>query len=389
MEILKLREKYKLSPDLIITYSNGKPIINIPSMHKKIDIDWKVLKIISFFSDSDYPIEILEKNFSDELLNKIIETLINSDILITNQKYKNSKTAKMVEEWEEWGEPTWFMQLQSQDAPYISVDDMDKDSINLEEAPESYTCKCKDNSIYLPSPENLNQNFSDVLTSRRTCRNFSGENISLQSLSNLLFYTGAILFTNSTNYFGEVNKKVAPSPGSRHSIELYPVINNCHGVEEGIYHYCQKHHSLTLISDTSANDFLDEALYGQEYFLDAAVTIFYTSVVNRLKWKYKGSRIYRIMHYETAHYAQNFLLTGTALNLGVFVTGAIKDSVIETKLKIDGVNEVPLYVSGVGQKTSEGPYSRAGIKVGENVSDEMNIKFPKMLSSTDEQKILG
>ncbi|MGW8027961.1 hypothetical protein [Staphylococcus shinii] len=95
------------------------------------------------------------------------------------------------------------------------------------------------------------------------------------------------------------------------------------------------------------------------------------------------------MHYETAHYAQNFLLTGTALNLGVFVTGAIKDSVIETKLKIDGVNEVPLYVSGVGQKTSEGPYSRAGIKVGENVSDEMNIKFPKMLSSTDEQKILG
>ncbi|MCY1566908.1 nitroreductase family protein [Staphylococcus pettenkoferi] len=60
------------------------------------------------------------------------------------------------------------------------------------------------------------------------------------------------------------------------------------------------------------------------------------------------------MHYETAHYAQNFLLAGTALDLGVFVTGAIKDSLIERKLKIDGVNEVPLYVSGVGQKTSGG-----------------------------------
>lgn len=121
----------------------------------------------------------------------------------------------------------------------------------------------------------------DVLTSRRSCRNFSGESISLQSLSNLLFYTGVILFTNSTNYFGEVNKKVAPSPGLWHSIKLYPVINNCNGAEEGTYHYCQKNHSLTLISDTSTNEFLDESLYGQEYFLYAAVTIFYTSVINR------------------------------------------------------------------------------------------------------------
>ncbi|MFS8541038.1 MAG: SagB/ThcOx family dehydrogenase, partial [Tissierellales bacterium] len=118
---------------------------------------------------------------------------------------------------------------------------------------------------------------SDVLTLRRTCRNFLPKPIKLQELSDLLYYTGGILFTNSTRFFGRVAKKAAPSPEGRHATELYPVINNCEGLERGIYHYCQKHHSLHLLSKMDdIKSFLGEALYGQEYFLDASVTVFYT-----------------------------------------------------------------------------------------------------------------
>ncbi|ANB56258.1 nitroreductase family protein [Anoxybacillus sp. B7M1] len=167
-------------------------------------------------------------------------------------------------------------------------------------------------------------------------------------------------------------------------------MNACEGLRSGVYHYCQKHHALHLIeTEEDVKPFLYDVLYGQDYFLNAAVTVFYTSVIDRIKWKYKGARIYRLMHYETAHYAQNFLLAGTAHNLGVFMTAAFKESLVESKLGIDGVHEVAMYVTGAGQKDEIGPYARAGIELSENVPADFKIVLPKALSSTAEQKILG
>ncbi|MBY6038322.1 SagB/ThcOx family dehydrogenase [Fictibacillus nanhaiensis] len=385
--------EYILASDLIITYVNKKPHLRLPSQHRRFEIDSKVMCVVSAFTGNrEETLPRLEKNISKKTIRAIVNKLIDVGVLISVNEQKQSKTTEIVREWADWGESTWFVHLESRDAKYKSADELGEEFMKSSEPhPPTYKCNCEKSKITLPKPSNLsNMTLSDALTLRRSYRNFLQESIKLQELSDLLYYTGGILFKNSTRFFGQVAKKVAPSPGGRHATELYPVINNCEGLERGIYHYCQKHHALHLISkEEDVKSFLNEALYGQDYFLDASVTIFYTSVIDRLKWKYKGARIYRLMHYETTHYAQNFLLTGTAHKLGVFMTGAFKESLVESKLGIDGIHEVPMYVTGAGQKDEIGPYARAGIELSENVPTDFKIVLPKALASTSEQKVLG
>jgi SagB-type dehydrogenase family enzyme len=393
MKLNMISNNYRLAPDLVITYLNGKPYLRLPSLHSRIRVDWKVLSVVSALgAERKETLSSLKSVFSEKLLYSIIDKLIEYKVLIPVSEHEKSGITKMIKEWSEWGEPTWFMHLESKNAPYKSADEMGEEfAKSSEPAPPTYKCGCEESKVSLPTPSSLDNNtLSEIMTLRRTCRNFADSPIKLSELSDLLFYTGGILFTNSTRFFGRVSKKAAPSPGGRHSIELYPVVNNCDDLESGIYHYCQKHHALNLISkEKDVKPFLNEALYGQDYFLDASVTVFYTSVIDRLKWKYKGSRVYRIMHYETTHYAQNFLLTGTSLNLGVYTTGAINETLIESKLKIDGIREVPMYVSGAGIKMETGPYSRADIKLSEHLSEDVKVSLPESLSSVEEQKILG
>ncbi|QDH22644.1 SagB/ThcOx family dehydrogenase [Saccharibacillus brassicae] len=384
---------YKLTSDLIVTYFENKPQLRVPSQHRRFEVDSKVMCVISALTgNTEETLPRLQESISKNTIQTIINKLIDVGILVHKNENEKSKVSKMIKEWAELGESTWFVHLESCDANYKSADEIGEEfKFASEPNPPTFKCNCEKSKIDLPKPSSLSgTTLSDALTLRRSYRNFLPESIKLQELSDLLYYTGGILFTNGTRFFGEVSKKIAPSPGGRHATELYPVINNCEDLEKGIYHYCQKHHAIHLISkENDVRGFLNEALYGQDYFLDAAVTLFYTSVIERLKWKYKGSRVYRLMHYETTHYAQNFLLTGTAHKLGVFMTGAFNESLIESKLGIDGINEVAMYVTGAGKKDNIGPYTRAGIQVSENIPKDSKLILPKALSSISEQKILG
>jgi SagB-type dehydrogenase family enzyme len=376
-------QKYCLAPDLIITFQEGQPKLHLPSTHTTYKVDWKVCEVISMFSSEELDTYKYTSAlpFSESLVYSIVNKLIEHNVLI--DKDKGSKTDSIVKKWEDWDASSWFMHLQTKDAEFEPTEEGRLERVKkfreiATSPPSYYKCDCnEEKQIKLPAPSKLyERSLSEAFLDRRTCRRFSGEAITLQDLADVLFYTGGILFTNSTHSYGTVAKKSSPSPGARHSTELYPVVNNCAGLESGIYHYCQKHHALNLISkEKDVKPFLSEALYDQDYFLDASVTILYTSVVNRLKWKYKTSRVYRLMHFETGHYAQNFLLAGSALNLGVFTTAAFKDSLVESKLKIDGIFETAMYVSGIGSKLYDAEL-REDIEFGESLPRDKRIELP-------------
>lgn len=370
---------YYLAPDLVITYTDGQPHLHLPSVKRTFKVDWKVCEIISMFSSKDTS---LKSVFSESLTTSIIEHLVRNGILIDKETDYNFTIKQIVEEWQDWDESSWFLHLQTKD-PKFEITEEGRLK-NVEEfrkksspPPPYYKCNCTTSSIKLPPPSKLSgQTLVNSFVKRRTCRRFSGEPISLQNLADVLFYTGGILFTNDTHSYGTVAKKTAPSPGGRHSVELYPIVNACEGLQSGVYHYCQKHHALHLIeAEENVKPFLYDVLYGQDYFLNAAVTVIYTSVIDRLKWKYNTSRTYRLMHLETGHYAQNFLLTSTALNLGSFVTAAFKDSVIEDKLRICGVREVAMYASGMGHIVFD-ETTRSDIEYGQVLPEGIEIRLP-------------
>ena len=86
----------------------------------------------------------------------------------------------------------------------------------------------------------------------------------------------------------------------------------------------------------------------QPYFAGAAALFIMTAVFARTMWKYGTARAYRIVLLETGHLCQTFCLTATRMGLAPFSTAALKDSLIEKALGIDGISESVLYVAGVG-----------------------------------------
>jgi len=73
-----------------------------------------------------------------------------------------------------------------------------------------------------------------------------------------------------------------------------------------------------------------------------------TGVFARTMWKYRNPRAYRVVLLDAGHLGQTFCLTATRLGLAAFGTAALRDSLIEKDLGIDGVSESVLYVLGVG-----------------------------------------
>jgi SagB-type dehydrogenase family enzyme len=256
----------------------------------------------------------------------------------------------------------WLLHRLSTDVEYATaaaeqLAAVERFEVTAPPAPPVFRCQCAGNpTVDLPQPRRgLGSSLTDVLLARRTCRAFTEQPMALQQLAEILFYTGGWLLREEVPYFGEVLKKCAPSPGARHTIELYPVLARSKDPPPGIYHYCVQHHRLVRVSDRDPREFAHTALLKQEYLSDAPVVFLLTCVVDRLMWKYKTPRAYRHAHLEAGHYCENLVLCATALGLGAFQTGAIADSLIEDALGIDGEREFVIYAAGAGHAAPEPP----------------------------------
>jgi SagB-type dehydrogenase family enzyme len=352
-----------VNPSIAFRFENGNWTLDISDVGARFDVSHETMEVIAAFSSpaSERFTRPPLSRYTSSSLEAAVEQLAAKKILVSP-----TQVHPMVAEWSKWTPAAWHMHLASRDVQFAITDEEQlaiAKKISSTPAPPRYKCSCSNGArISLAPPSPLGDGgLTSVLMNRRTCRLFHpAKEISFDDLSNLLFYTGGVVFENDTDHFGRVAKKCAPSPGARHSIELYPVIRRCERVPEGTYHYCSLHHAVNLISSGDKKHFLGVAMQQQEYFSNAAVACFLTSVTSRLRWKYGGPRIYRLIHFEAAHYCHNFLLTGTARSLGVFSTGALNEPEIERELGIDGVDEVVMYLAGAGVMNQVAPYIRAG-----------------------------
>jgi SagB-type dehydrogenase family enzyme len=120
------------------------------------------------------------------------------------------------------------------------------------------------------------------------------------------------------------------------------------GLERGLYHYHAEHNSLVRLPVKASPHIASAYCAGQPYFGAAAALFIMTAVFARTMWKYCRARAYRVVLLEAGHLCQTFCLTATRLGLAPFCTAALKDSLIEKDLGLDGISESVLYVAGVG-----------------------------------------
>ena len=120
------------------------------------------------------------------------------------------------------------------------------------------------------------------------------------------------------------------------------------GLERGLYHYQAKDNRLARLSGRATPRMASAYCADQSYFAQAAALFIMTAVFARTMWKYGRARAYRVVLLETGHLCQTFCLTATRLGLAPFCTAALRDSLIEKNLGLDGIKESVLYIAGVG-----------------------------------------
>jgi SagB-type dehydrogenase family enzyme len=172
----------------------------------------------------------------------------------------------------------------------------------------------------------------ETLASRRSVRAFTGESLSDDEISQLLWAAQGV--TDAAGL------RTAPSAGALYPLELYVARSS------GLYHFQPPRHELRLRDNDDLRQAIHAAALGQDPLMDAPAVFVITAVYARTRAKY-GARAERYVHMEAGHAAQNLLLQAVALDLGGVPIGAFDDDRVSEVLGLPE-NEAPQYLIPIG-----------------------------------------
>ncbi len=206
--------------------------------------------------------------------------------------------------------------------------------------------------IDLPAPSELNikeTGLIEAIEQRYSVRDYSGEFLTLEELSFLLWCTQGVkevrppllIFRN------------VPSAGARHAFETYLLINRVESLEPGLYRFLALEHKLILINKKkNICDDIEHACYNQKIIGMSAVTFIWTTVPYRMTWRYV-ERGYRYLFMDVGHVCQNLYLSVQAINCGTCAIAAYSDNDMNEILGVNGKDEFTIYIAPVGKRIKE------------------------------------
>jgi SagB-type dehydrogenase family enzyme len=290
------------------------------------------------------------RSYSRDSVARAILQLIDAQLLLEHgsTEWKQDELVRL--SWGPWL-PEGGFHFITKDTPFVPWDWPLEEKIKTlpaTRAPPQFKTTRGTHAIRLPSHEIPADTFFKTLHDRRTHREFARGDLSLENVSTLLQTTWGVQGYFDTEVFGKLPYKTSPSGGARHPGEVYLMALRVKGLEKGLYHYQAKGHRLARLPGRATPRMASVYCADQSYFGEAAALFIMTAVFARTMWKYGRARAYRVVLLEAGHLCQTFCLTATRLGLASFSTAALKDSLIEKDLGIDGISESVLYVAGVG-----------------------------------------
>jgi SagB-type dehydrogenase family enzyme len=193
----------------------------------------------------------------------------------------------------------------------------------------------------LPAPKTHSDvSLEESLIKRRSLREYSGESLTLEEVSQLLWAAQGI-----TAPWGG---RTVPSAGALYPLEVVVIVGNVRDLAAGVYRYDPKGHELIMIAEGDKRSQLAAAALGQSPVKNGAVDLVFTAVYRRTTGKY-GDRGIQYVHMEAGHAAQNVCLQATAMGLGTVPIGAFSDEQVSSLLTLPQ-DEKPLYIIPVGKQ---------------------------------------
>jgi len=181
-----------------------------------------------------------------------------------------------------------------------------------------------------------------ALAGRRSRRDFTGEPISLEALSRLIFAA-----QGATARAGQAILRTAPSAGALYPVETYVLANAVQDVRPGLYHYNIQKTVLETVRLGALGRELSNAALGQGMCGRSSATFIFTAAPDRCKWKY-AQRAYRYIYMDAGHICANLYLAAQDLTLGCCAMGAFYDDEVNALVGVDGQSETAVYLAAVG-----------------------------------------
>ncbi|WP_158880185.1 SagB/ThcOx family dehydrogenase [Amycolatopsis anabasis] len=356
---MKLRRR----DPLVCQWTGAGFLIGMPGRNSSLKVSPGILRILEAAGDPVDPEELATAVDPDGSgkIRPVVDQLVRHGILVSDVDAETGGPAL----WEHWGAVTERFHLSARDANYL-VDSPERAEVAAAiiaggAAPPIFKEYPDRPVVMLPRrPLPLRASVEDVFAARRTHREFTGDPVSVDQLSTVLFHTFAPQRFLDGALFGVQQGRVSASAGGRHEVECYLVAYDVEGVAPGLYHYSANRHALELLDPDVTRDRVAELSYDQEPSYQGAFTIFTTAVAHRLAYKYRHPRAYRLWMYDAGHYGQTFALTCTALGLGPFQTVAFTDTEVERLLGVDPDEEFAVYLFSAGVPAGENPLQPKG-----------------------------
>ena len=208
--------------------------------------------------------------------------------------------------------------------------------------PKTYKQYPNNKKIPLVLDENKTLTFDQTIKNRKSIRNYSQTPLNINQVAHLLWTSTGIQRVEREYEF-----RNAPSAGALYPIETYLFSKNTKNLQTGLYHYNIKTNQLETLTLEDLSIPLSKACLDQSMPFNAPITIIWTAIFQRSKWKYK-QRAYRYIYLDAGHIAQNLALCATTIGLGSCQIGAFYDQEINKIIGIDGETESTIYLTTVG-----------------------------------------
>ena len=144
--------------------------------------------------------------------------------------------------------------------------------------------------------------------------------------------------------------RTVPSAGCRHALETYLCVLNIRDLSPGIYRYLPLEHQLLFeFAEENLDKKISQAVLGQRYPADAAVTFVWTTIPYRMEWRYSLAA-HKVIALDAGHVCQNLYLACEAIGAGTCAMAAYDQEAMDKLLRIDGQDEFTIYLASVGKR---------------------------------------
>jgi SagB-type dehydrogenase family enzyme len=310
-------------------------------------------EVLNFFDRWRTPQEAISHfaNYSQRSVHSALAQLVKYGLLLRKDSPETRRDVRIAKEWKAWL-PQGSFHFSTKDAPYVDRSNWSLDRLKavLPKTPQPKIFKSIKGAQKVPLPACAfpDSEFIRILMARRTHREFSKQEVTLEAVSQLLSLVWGVTGYLHSPVFRKLLHKTSPSAGARHPGEVYLMAPRVKGLKPGLYHYHPGHHRLEMISSNATREKAWLYCARQKFAKNAGALFLMTAVFRRTMWKYHHARAYRVVLLDAGHLCQTFCLVATWLGLAPFCTAALKDTLIEEDLGIDGIRESVLYVAGVG-----------------------------------------